>query len=98
MQSCCHASTHVTLDLNAEMAGLAPVGDTLPSKHVMLRVNDEIAGLIEAADMPADQAGAHSTKSEPAALLPGKVQFCLSRLQLRLVRVQLGYERSSGIL
>ena len=78
------------------MAGLAKVGDTLPSKHVMLRLNDEMAGLIEAADMPADTAGAHSTKSEPAALPPGKVQVCLSRLQLCLV--QLCQERSSGTL
>ena len=71
--SCCHVSTHVMLGLNAEMAGLAPSEDTEPSERTMLHLNDEIAGLIEAADMPADKAGAHSTKPQPASSLAGKV-------------------------
>ena len=77
------------LDLDAETAGLAPSEDTEPPEHVMLHLNDEIAGLIEAADIPADQAGAHSTKPEPATLVLGMLQMCLVRLQLCLARVRL---------
>lgn len=75
--------------LDAETAGLVPSEDTEPAGHVMLHLNDEIAGLIEAADIPADRAGAHSTKPEPATLVPGTPQLCLVRLQLCLARVQL---------
>ena len=80
VQLCCssHVSSYpcvspdVTLNLDAEMAGLAAPEDTEPAEHVMLHLNDEIAGLIEAADMPAGEAGAHTIKPEPATLVPGK--------------------------
>ena len=39
----------------------------------MLHLDDELAGLIEAADMAAAQAGAHPTKAEPVAPVPGEV-------------------------
>ena len=42
------------------------------AEHIMLRLDDELAGLIEAADIPADQAGAHSTKPDPASSVAGK--------------------------
>ena len=86
---CAKLSTHVMLGLNAEMAGLAPSEDTEPSKHDMLHLDDELAGLIAAADTPADQAGAHSHKPEPASSLPGKVQLCLLRLHFCLLRLHL---------
>ena len=62
----CDVSTYVMLDLSAETVDLGS------SEDVMLSLDDELAGLIAAADMPADQAGAHSTKPEPASLVPGK--------------------------
>ena len=64
------ALPNVVLDLNAGMAGLA-----LPeeAKQKMLHVDDEIAGLIEAADMPADQAGAHRTKPELVSPVAGEL-------------------------
>lgn len=86
LPSCSDVSTDVLLDLDAETAGLASSED---AEHVMLHLNDEIAGLIEAADIPADQAGAHSTKPEPATLVLGMLQMCLVRLQLCLARVRL---------
>ena len=43
------------------------------SPGAMLRLDDEMAGLIEAADMAADQAGAHPTKPEPASPVAGEV-------------------------
>ena len=58
------------------VAGLAPSGDT---ERGMLRLNDEMAGLIEAADMPADQHGTHSSKPEPASSAPGESQVVHSK-------------------
>ena len=42
------------------------------SPGAMLRLDDEMAGLMEAADMAADQAGAHPTKPEPASPVAGE--------------------------
>ena len=56
------------LDLDAGMAGLSE-----DAKHEMLHLDDELAGLIEAADVPADPAGAHITKPEPASPVPGRL-------------------------
>ena len=42
------------------------------AEHVMLHLDDELAGLIEAADMPADQHGTHTTKPEPASQVAGE--------------------------
>lgn len=49
------------------------------SAGAMLRVEDELAGLIEAANTPADQAGAHTTKPEPASLVPGELSLAQSK-------------------
>ena len=82
LPSCSDVSTDVLLDLDAETAGWASSED---AEHVMLHLNDEIAGLIEAADMPAAQAGAHSTKPETASLVPGKnsVVVCMASAVLK---------------
>ena len=50
-----------------------PPADDKPSEHDMLRLDDELAGLMEAADMPADQHGAHSTRPEPVSPMPGEI-------------------------
>ena len=50
---------------------LPPAGDE-PAERNMLHLDDELAGLIEAADTPAEQAGAHSTKPEPIISVPGE--------------------------
>ena len=39
---------------------------------IMLRLEDEMAGLIEAAEVPADSHGAHSTKPDPASSVTGE--------------------------
>lgn len=62
------------LVLNAGTAGLAPSEN---AGHVMLHLDDELAGLVEGADMPADQARAHSSKPEPASPVPGEVSVVL---------------------
>ena len=41
------------------------------AEHVMLCLDDEIAGLVEAADVPADQHGAHS--SDAVSPVPGGI-------------------------
>ena len=48
-----------------------PPADDGPNERDMLRVDDELAGLIEAADTPADQHGAHTTRPEAASSVPG---------------------------
>ena len=68
--SSAHVNADVTLALDAGMSSVVPSEE---AEHVMLRLDDELAGLIEAADTPADQAGAHSTKPEPLSPLPGEV-------------------------
>ena len=66
----------------AEQAGMAqswaglfwlPPVDDEPGERDMLRLDDELAGLLEAADTPAGQAGAHSTKPEPVVSVAGEV-------------------------
>ena len=52
----------------------------MAASNVMLHLDDELAGLLEAADMPADQAGAHSTKPEPAS--PGTGECIVSAAAL----------------
>ena len=47
------------------------------SEGDMLRLDDELAGLIEAADMPAGQAGVHPTKPEPTSSVPGELAVAL---------------------
>ena len=49
-----------------------PPADDEPAERDMLHLDDELAGLIAAADMPADQAGAHSTKPGAASSVPGE--------------------------
>ena len=49
-----------------------PPVDDEPGERDMLHLDDELAGLIEAADTPAGQAGAHSTKPEPALSVAGE--------------------------
>ena len=49
-----------------------PPADDQPAERDMLHLDDELAGLIEAADMPADQHGAHTTKPEPTSSVPGE--------------------------
>ena len=44
-----------------------------PNERDMLHLDDELAGLVEAADMPAAQAGAHPIQREPASSVPGEV-------------------------
>ena len=55
---------------NAGMTGLALPED---AQQKMLHLDDEIAGLIEAAEIPADQAGAHSTKPELVSPVAGEL-------------------------
>ena len=56
------------------MAGSVPVAKQRGSEqNIMLHLDDEIAGLVEAADMPAAQAGAHTTKPEPASPVAGEL-------------------------
>ena len=74
------------LVLDAETAGLAPSEN---AGHVMLHLDDEIAGLVEAVDMPADQAGAHTTKPKPASPVPGEVPVVLCIISAVLRKVQL---------
>ena len=58
----------------ANMAGSASVAKQRSlEQNTMLCMDDELTNLIEAADMPADQAGAHPTKPEPASPLPGEL-------------------------
>ena len=54
-----------------ESAPIAEQGSS--SRNVMLHLDDELAGLVEAADMPADQARAHSTKPEPVSPMSGEL-------------------------
>ena len=60
------------LDLDAGMTGLIPF-EKAEHPRVMLHLDDELAALIEAADIPADQAAAHSTKPEAVSPEPGEV-------------------------
>ena len=55
----------------AGTASLAPSGD---AEHIMLHLDDELAGLLEAADMPANEAGTHSSKPEAASPGPGETR------------------------
>ena len=57
----------------------------------MLRLDDELAGLVEAADMPAGQAGAHSNKPEPASFVPGKSLVVLGKGSTVLRKVWLHF-------
>ena len=58
----------------ANMAGSASVAKQRDlGQSTMLCMEDELTGLIEAADMPANQAGAHPTKPEPASPVPGEL-------------------------
>ena len=67
------------------MAESAPMAEQRnSSQNVMLHLDDELAGLVEAADMPADQDGAHSTKPEPASLVPGELPGVQSMLPVVL--------------
>ena len=61
------SSADVLLNLDAGLAGLAPSGD---AEHVMLRLDDEMAGLVEAAEVPADSHGTHS--SDAVSPMPGQ--------------------------
>ena len=49
-----------------------PPADEEFGERAMLHLDDELAGLMEAADMPADQHGTHSTKPEPVSPVPGE--------------------------
>ena len=49
---------------------ISPLGEE-PAGRDMLGLDDELAGLMEAADMPADQHMAYTTKPEAATSLPG---------------------------
>ena len=62
------------IDLKQSWPGLfwLPPADDQPGERDMLHLDDEVAGLVEAADMAADQAGAHPTKAEPASTVPGE--------------------------
>ena len=92
MQLAAHVDTVLTLltwaDVNMpESASVAEQSrsELIMSSHAqvsagaMLRVEDELAGLIEAANTPADQAGAHTTKPEPASLVPGELSLAQSK-------------------
>ena len=57
---------------------ISPLNDE-PAERDMLHLDDELAGLIEAADMPADSHGTHSTKPEPASQGPGEGSVVLSQ-------------------
>ena len=57
---------------------LPPAGDGLDERD-MLHLDDELAGLLEAADMPAVQAEAHTTKTEAASSLPGDFWAAFSK-------------------
>ena len=71
----------------ANMAGSMPVAKRRDSQQsVMLRLDDEVSGLIEAADTPADQAGAHSTKPEPISPVSGQLPDVQSRLAAAIVK------------
>ena len=48
---------------------------------VLLRLDDEIAGLLEAADMPAAQAGPHPTKPEAASPVAGEPFTCTDQVR-----------------
>ena len=56
-----------------------PPADNQPGERNMLHLDDELAGLLEAADMPADPAGVHSTKPEAASSVPGEVWAAFSK-------------------
>ena len=51
-----------------------------PNERDMLRLDDELAGLIEAADMPADQHGTHTTRPEAASSMPGESSLVCSKM------------------
>ena len=57
----------------------------MAASNVMLHLDDELAGLVEGADMPADQARAHSTKPEPASPVPGECIMFAAALSSRAV-------------
>ena len=69
---CAHVNADVVLHLHAGMTGLIPAEN---AESDMLRLDDEVAGLIEAADMPADQAGANAPKAELVPPMPGEAPF-----------------------
>ena len=82
------------------MPETAAVAEHLPSHAevntgAMLRLDDEMAGLIEAADTPADHAGAHPTKPEPASSVAGNVTLAQSKsadaLDVGCAAAQLAY-------
>lgn len=60
---------------DSEQAVLSYAGLALPesAERDMLHLDDEIAGLVEAAEIPADQAGAHPTKPEPVSPTTGQL-------------------------
>ena len=68
--SCAHVSAGTLLSSDAGIAGLAP---SKGAERVMLCLDDELAGLIEAADMPADQHGTHTTQPDAVSLVPGEI-------------------------
>ena len=88
------------LNMLADMAGLAPSGDT---ERGMLRLDDEMAGLTEAADTPAGQDGTHSSKPEPVSSAPGESQVmhstcCASWSALPICsKVQLSFLCSASV-
>ena len=49
-----------------------PPADDEPGERDMLHLDDELVGLLEAADMPADQDGTHTTKPERVSPVPGE--------------------------
>ena len=56
-------------------AGSAPPED---AERDMLHLDDELAGLVKAADMPAAQAEAHTTKPKPVSPVAGQLAFAHS--------------------
>ena len=68
----------------ANMAGSASVTKQRNmEQNTMLCMDDELAGLIEAADAPADQHGARTTKPEPVSPVPGQLPAVQSKLLLQ---------------
>lgn len=94
MPSYAHVNAGVVLHLHAGMTGLIPAEN---AESGMLRLDDEVAGLIEAADMPADQAGANAPKPEPVPPMPGEAQFMHSMFAAARPRTVVGFAWGSAL-
>ena len=76
---CCSAADEAEQsDVEHSWPGLFWLPPAEMSKRDMLALDDELAGLMEAAEVPADQHGAHTTQPQPASSVPGEASLAPS--------------------